>query len=133
MEISLLEFIVYGIFAYGSLVMLLISTQLREPPTVRSGSIVRAMWFIPGVICNFILMGSGLGITTERPAIILGNTTITNETNQIVFTEITNSTIIQPAMFTLQNPIWPVVHLLFGLTLIAYIIFQMLYLFTKSE
>lgn len=133
MELSILEFVVYGIFAYGSVLMLLISTQLKEMTNTRASATVRAMWFIPGVICNFILMGSGLNITTEAPARILGNVTITNDTGNVIFTEITNSTITYPATYTLMNPIWPIVHLMFGIMLIAYIIFQILNLFTKSE
>lgn len=129
----MLEFIVYGIFAYGSVLMLLISTQLKEITNTRASSVVRVMWFIPGVICNFILMGSGLNITMTRPASIISNNTIFNETGNIIFIESTNSTAFTHEMFTLSNPIWPVVHLMFGIILIAYIIFQILNLFTKSE
>ena len=118
-DISILEFIVYGFITYSSLLMLIIST-IKEVPTERSGSIVRGIWLIPGVITAFILASSGINIVTSDTT-----NTITSVNTTEVWTETISSSIV------LQNPIWVTVHLLIFVVLIVYVVLQVLNLFTK--
>lgn len=130
--ISLIEFTVYAFVCYSSLLMLIISV-IKEVPNTRSLSIVRGMFLIPGIICAFLLANAGLDITMEKQGTIFINRTTFNETNKLIFTEITNSTGITPDKFTLMNPIWVPLHYLFGIILGVYFILQMLTLFTKTD
>ncbi len=131
-EISILEFVVYGFVAYSSLLMLIISV-IKEVPNTRSLSIVRGMFLIPGIICSFLLASAGLDITMETQGMNFVNRTTFNDTNDMIFMEITNSTGITPTKFTLQNPIWVPLHYLFGIIMGIYFILQMLTLFTKTD
>lgn len=131
-EISILEFGVYGFVAYSSLLMLIISV-IKDVPNTRSLSIVRAMFLIPGILCCFLLASSGLNIISEQPAMTFTNRTTFNATNDLIFTEITNSTGIKPAFYTLQNPIWVTLHYLFAIIMAVYFMLQVLTLFTKTD
>ena len=118
-DTSILEFFVYGFITYSSLLMLIIST-VKDVPSEKSGSIVRGIWLIPGIICAFLLASAGPNI------IIQDNTnTITSVNTTEVWVEENH------AVFELQNPIWVSVHLLIMLILIVYVALQMLTLFTK--
>jgi hypothetical protein len=130
-DISILEFIVYGFVTYSSLLMLIISV-IKEVPNTRSLSIVRGMFLVPGIICAFLLAGSGLEVTMETPAMTYTNRTTFNDTS-LIFMEITNSTGVEPAKFTLMNPIWVPLHYLFAIIMVVYFILQMLTLFTKTD
>lgn len=131
-EISLLEFIVYGFVTYASLLMLIISV-IKEVPNTRSLAIVRGMFLIPGIICAFLLAGSGVDITLEQQGMIFTNRTTYNDTGDMIFMEITNSTGLEPTKFTLLNPVWVPLHYLFGIIMGIYFILQMLTLFTKTD
>jgi len=122
-DISIIEFIVYGFITYSSLLMLIIST-IKEVPTEKSGSIIRAIWLIPGVITAFILSSSGINITLE-------SNTITNTITSLNTSEIWTEVITTSNQIILQNPIWVLVHLLIAAVLSIYIITQVLNLFTK--
>lgn len=131
-EISILEFGVYGFVAYSSLLMLIIST-IKDVPTSRSLSIIRAMYLIPGIICCILLAGSGLDINAESPATVFTNRTTFNYTNNLIFTELTNQTVVTPAHYTLENPVWVALHYFFAIIMAVYVILQMVTLFTKSD
>jgi len=122
-DISIIEFIVYGFITYSSLLMLIIST-IKEVPTEKSGSIIRAIWLIPGVITAFILSSSGINITLE-------NNTISNTITALNTSEVWTEVVTTSNQIILQNPIWVLVHLLIAGVLSIYIITQMLNLFTK--
>ena len=120
-DLSILEFGVYGFITYTSLLMLIISV-IKEPPTERSGAIVRGVWLMPGIICAFILASSGVVIVTSD---VTNTITAVNTTE--VWTEQVSSSI------SLQNPIWVTVHMLIFFILIIYVIIQVLTLFTKIK
>ena len=111
----------YGFITYTSLLMLIISV-IKEPPTERSGAIVRGVWLMPGIICAFILASSGVVIVTSD---VTNTITAVNTTE--VWTEQVSSSI------SLQNPIWVTVHMLIFFILIIYVIIQVLTLFTKIK
>lgn len=120
-DISIIEYIVYGFFAYASALMLIIQV-VKEAPMERSGSIVRSIFLIPGVIASFIIASSGINIITQD---------ITNTIIAINTTEVYTETI--GAQIVLQNPIWVTFHFLIGILMIVYIMLQTLTLFTKIK
>ena len=125
MEISIIEFVVYGFFAYTSFLMLLLSIRADIPMT-RASSVVRSIYIVPGIIASAILSGSGLNFTTN---IIQRNSTIIAVNTTEVWTETVN----EVSWFTLANPVWVTFHGLIALIMIIYVIFQIFSLLTKSE
>jgi hypothetical protein len=120
-DISIIEFIVYGLIGYSSILMLIITT-VKEVPTERSGSIVRAVYLIPGIIACLIIAGSGDTIVTSD-----FTNTIVDLNATTVWTESISSEI------SLQNPIWVTFHYLLAIVMIVYVILQVLTLFTKIK
>ena len=121
-DLSIIEFLVYGFIGYVSVLMLIIST-VKQVPTESSGSIVRAVYLIPGIIACLIIAGGS-------DTIILSD--FTNAINQtstasVDWTETISSTI------SLQNPIWVTFHYLLAMVLTVYVILQILTLFTKIK
>lgn len=125
-DISILEFIVYGVIAYSSVLMLVISV-VREIPMTRALSSIRIMGLIPGVICNFVLAGAGLKINT---GVTFTNSTILSFNTTEYFYE--NAT-LSSYQLILNYPVWTLMHGLFALLLIVFIIFQVLSLLTKTD
>lgn len=134
MDISLIEFIVYGLIGYTGVVLLIISA-FRETPTGKAQSIVRAMYLTLSMIAIIILAGSGVDIILEDKTITLNATSnyeVLDNTNAIV---VLNSTVIQTdtstSVSTLQNPIWILFHFMLAIVMLVYIILQILILLTK--
>lgn len=128
-DISIIEWGVYGFIAYSSILMLIISV-IKESPLTKSQSILRSMWFIPGIICAGLLMFSGTDITLQSNGIEFIE--VYNGTTGLLMT---NTTIIQntPDYITLQDPVWGSVHLMIFLILLVYVLINMLTLFTKID
>ena len=128
-ELSIIEFIVYAVICYGSLMMLIIST-IEDVPTTKSMAVPRAMYLIPGMVCAFLLAGAGLDINLE---------TETTTENQVLLHPITGgevnvvNTTTQTSKITLEDSIWVVVHYMFFIILLLYVIFQTLMRLTKLE
>lgn len=120
MALSVIEFAVYGLIAYSSVLMLIIST-IREADLGKPLSIIRAIYMIPGVICASILANAGNSITLAGQS-----STLLTETNATITETITSQ-------ITLVNPAWILVHYMIMIILIIYVISQMLILFTKIE
>ena len=124
MDISIIEFGVYGFIAYSSILMLIIST-VKEVPSVKSHTIVRAIYLIPGIIATIVLASSGVNIITAD--ITTTNTITALNTSEVFVEAISTSTQI-----VLQNPIWISFHFLLAAVMTIYVINQMLILFTKT-
>ena len=124
MDISIIEFGVYGFIAYSSMLMLIIST-IKEVPSVKSHTIVRAIYQIPGIIATIVLASSGVNIITAD--ITTTNTITALNTSEVFVEAITTSTQI-----VLQNPVWVSFHFLLAAIMTVYVINQMLILFTKT-
>jgi len=120
MDISLIEFIVYGIIAYTGAVLLIVSA-FRETPAGKSQSIVRAMYLSLSIIACIILSGSGVEIQTETT-----NSTLINVNTTETWTEEVTQT------YTLLNPVWIIFHYMLAVVLLVYVILQILLLFTKN-
>lgn len=132
MALSIIEFGIYGFVCYTSLLMLIISA-VKEVPTGRSQSIVRAMFLIPGIFCAFIIAGSGVDINLEtNNETFTLNETIYNSTGDITFTTDQNSTTTTTNTITLVDPIWATFHMMIAFVLLVYVVLQMLILFTKT-
>ena len=123
--VSLIEFMVYGLFAYSSLLMLIIST-IKEPPTTKPLAISRSIWMIPGIICAFILAGSGINIVTE-------STDTSNTIKDINSSEVWTETTSQTKAIVLQSEVWITFHMLIGVVLTIYVIQQLLTLLIKHN
>lgn len=119
MDISIIEFIVYGLVTYSGILMLLVST-IKEVPTSRVLAIVRSIYFILPVITAIILAGSGVNIVTQETT----NTIVALNTTE-VWTETVSQQIV------LRNPVWVGVHFLMAAVMAVYVIQQMLILLTK--
>tara|TARA_Y100001936_G_scaffold182405_1_gene179627 strand:- start:585 stop:977 length:393 start_codon:yes stop_codon:yes gene_type:complete len=128
-DISIIEFGVYGFIAYGSFLMLIIST-VKEIPDGKSHSLSRVMYLIPGLICALVLSGSGVDI-------ILGTETITE--NQVQLHPITGNevtvanTSTTTEKITLIEPIWILVHTMLFLILMVHVIVNILSMLTKIK
>jgi len=120
-DLSIIEFGVYGFIVYSSMLMLIISV-IKDVPTTKNLAISRAVWLIPAVVLAFVLSSSTGTITTFDTT----NTIVSLNTTE-VFVETISQRIV------LLDPIWVLVHLMFGFVLIIYIIIQLLTLFTKIE
>ena len=120
-ELSIIEFGVYGFFAYTSMLMLIISV-VKETPDTKAHSIVRGMYLIPGIIAAFVIAASGENIIISDITNIIVDLNTTNAWSETI----TNIT-------PLQNPIWVTFHGMLGIIMIVYVIIQMLLLFTKLK
>ena len=128
-DISIIEFGVYGFIAYGSFLMLIIST-VKEIPDGKSHSLSRVMYLIPGLICALVLSGSGVDI-------MLGTETTTE--NQILLHPVTGNevsvanTTTHTEKITLIEPIWILVHTMLFLILMIHVIINILSMLTKLK
>lgn len=128
-DISIIEFGVYGFIAYGSFLMLIIST-VKEIPDGKSHSLSRVMYLIPGLICALVLSGSGVDI-------MLGTETTTE--NQILLHPVTGNevtvanTTTHTEKITLIEPIWILVHTMLFLILMIHVIINILAMLTKLK
>lgn len=120
MSLSILEFGVYGLIAYSSILMLIIST-IKEIPDTKSGALSRSIFLIPGAICSWILAVGGEVIIASDTT----NTIVALNTTE-AWTETIASSI------TLQNPIWISVHFLFFFVLVFYVFTQIFNILTKK-
>lgn len=139
-DISILEWAVYGLAAYASLLMLVISTRDRH-----SGHPTAAAFLVPGAICAFVLAGSGPNVILETEhayerAQWLGPSPGPATSTTANGTQTATSSVVYPDAQTpyharngtsvtaipIQGPVWMWFHLLIGLVLAVYVILRML-------
>ena len=121
-DVSIIEFLVYGLVGYTSLVVLIISVIKKEIPDSKPHALARVIWLIPGIIAIGILSGVGEGIILES---------ITTETEILNGTVLVNATSIQTKEITLLQPFWILFHIAIMLILIMFVIMQVLIIMTK--
>lgn len=124
-DISLIEVIFYGIIEMISITML-IMTVIKETPLGKSSSFVRAIYMMPGIISSFILGMSG-------PNIIFQSTSTTNLVRSINTTQVWTEAATQTNLIPLQNPVWQTFHFMIGITLLFYMVVQLVILLSKHE
>jgi hypothetical protein len=120
-DLSIIEFIVYGLIGYTGMLMLIIQV-IKEAPSEKSYAIVRSIYLISSIIAVLIIAGSGDSIVTNDYT-----NTIVDLNTTTVWTETISSTI------ELQNPIWITFHYLMAVVMIVYVILQAVTLFTKLK
>ena len=120
-DLSIIEFGVYGFFAYTSMLMLIISV-VKAVPDEKSHAIVRGMYLIPGIIASFVIAASGETIIMSD----ITNTIIDLNTTSVWTEAVFN-------VIELQNPIWVTFHWMLGIVMIVYVILQIVTLFTKVK
>ena len=123
MDISLAEFITYGLVAYSGILVLIISV-IKEVPITRSLALIRAIFLIPSVIACGILASSGINIDV---ATVTTHNLIRSVNTTQVWTETTNQT----NQIVLQNNVWIPFHGLLFIILIVFIGQQILFLLMK--
>lgn len=120
-DISLVEFIVFGLIAYSSILMLIISMIIKPPAATNKLTLIRSAYMIPGIIAAIILAGSGVNVITNDQTT---TNTIVAVNQSEVFTESYN---IQQQI-VLQNPVWVSFHFLLAIVMSIYVIQQILML-----
>lgn len=125
-DYSIIEFGVYALIGYTSILMLIIST-IKPIPITNSLSIIRSMYMLPGVVCLFLLAGAGVNINLDTIDTV--TTTTDNQTSTVIFTQATTTT----NKIVLLEPVWVLVHYFLAITLLVYVVFQIFQLLTHHE
>lgn len=125
MDISIIEWIFYGLIGYSGCIMM-IAAAFREVPSTKAGSIGRIIWLLPAAAAMAVLAGSGVDINLE--IITTVNTITDNQTSTVIFTE----DIIKERKITLQNPMWILFHSMMAFVMIIYIFLQFFDLLGKK-
>jgi hypothetical protein len=118
-DISIIEFIVFGFIAYFSLACLISTTVKDNIPTTRLLAGLRSIYLIPGVISAGFLAYSGTNITGFSQTI---NTLGYNGTKLIL----NQTQTLQPQTITLLNPVWQTMHFAIMIIMIIFILQQLL-------
>lgn len=124
-DISLAEFIVYGVIAYAGMLVLIIST-IKEVPQTKVLSIARSIFMIPSIVASGILASSGVNIQ-------VATVDTSNLIKSINTTQTWTETTTQINNIVLQNPVWQMFHYLLFVVMLVYVIQQMLILFTSYK
>ena len=137
MNISLIEFLVYGGITYFSLAMLIITTIRNPTEKTRRLALVRAGYMFPGIITAIILAGSGVSIYIGDSTTTTNNTSIyevLDNTNAVVTLNSTvTETVATTNQFILQNPVWVMFHYMLALVMISFVFIQVLTMFTAKD
>lgn len=120
-DISVIEWLVYGLMSYGSMFMTIIAL-IKDIPNTRNLAMQRCIFLFPGMICSGVLASSGVNIVLQT----ISTTTKNLNTSQ-VWTEATTNII------TLQSPVWIMVHVMFFLVLFWFLVTQIMFLLTKWD
>lgn len=130
MDYSIIEFGVYGFFAYGSMLMLMI-TMIRDVPATRALTLARSMYAIPGIFSAVIL--SGFSPKIMFPIINTNSTTLGyNVSSGLIQDRFAENTTAVTANI-LVNPVWTYFHGLLAAILIIFVIFQILQMLTSKD
>ena len=124
-DISLAEFIVYGLIAYSGMIVLVVST-IKDVPTTKILTIARSIFMIPSMVASGILASSGVNI---QVAFVTTSNTIRSINTTQVWTEATTQT----NNIVLQSPVWQMFHYLLFAVMLIYVIQQMLIMFTSYK
>src|SRR5574337_3320 len=118
-NLSLSEFLVYGIICYSSLLMLIISTIKQMPDEgSRINTLARCVFLLPGLIIAPVLATSG-------PDIQVSTVDTTNLIKSINTTQTLTETTNQVNNIVIQNPVWLTVHMMIFFVLLMYIVRQL--------
>ncbi len=124
-DISIIEWLVYGIPAYGTLMITIISLIVDIPQT-RNLALTRVFFTIPGMILCGVLASSGIHInflTTTATHV----TKLFNGTNNHLITNSTTTDLVTNQI-TLTSPVWIMVHVMFFMVLFWFIVSQIMFI-----
>lgn len=120
-DVSILEYGVYGFITYASFFMLLTSLS-KDIPQDKGYAVMRCVILMPALICAGVLASTGVNIQTS-----------TNTTGEIIKNLNDSSTwqsnLTNTASIVLQNPIWITVHYMLFAIFLVYIIMQIMVVF----
>ncbi len=105
---------------------MLIISVVKEIPTTKSLAIARSIFLMPGMVAAGILASSGVNIQ-------VANVATSNLIRSINTTQTWSETTTQINNIVLQSPVWQMFHILIFLTLLVYVITQILTLFVKYD
>ena len=115
-DISIIEFAVYALIGYSGLIMLIISGFTKQEETSK-GRAYKVIYLIPSMFC-LLLLG------------YLGGSTVNLPTNTII--DLNSTTVwTEDYQFEIVNTAWPVMHTMFFLVMLVYVIFNVLKIFTE--
>ena len=120
-DLSIIEYGVYGFLAYTSILMLIISVLKHDYVPTKVLAIARVIYLIPGMICSAIIALSGINIQ-------MVTTTTANTIRSVNTTQVWTETTNQTNAIILQNNTWAMVHWLIFITLMFYVFTQVLLL-----
>ena len=126
-EISIIEFIVYGLVGYSGIV-LLIASAFKELPATKNLAVIRSIWIMPCIFMMYVLASAGAPIILQDSFDTTATLINTNTTEVWTETVTTNAKIV-----SIANPVWVTVHLLFFIMLVIYFIWNMLQLLVKRD
>jgi hypothetical protein len=121
LNISIIEFGVYGLFAYSSMLILVISI-IKDTDETKYQALMKSMYMVPGIICAGVLITSGVDITLDTVQTINLTNSTAGATNEQIFYELTDTT----DKITLLNPVWGSIHFIIFIVLILYVLKQTL-------
>mgnify|MGYP007025394593 CR=1 FL=1 len=124
-DVSILEFLVYGLICYSG-ILLVIASAFKDEKLGKSQSAVRVIWLIPSIFAAFMLASIG-GFD-----IYLDYGTTTNTIKNLNTTEVFTEIITSDKKFTLLNPVWIPLHILFFVILMIYVIWNIVMMFGKK-
>lgn len=126
-EISIIEFIVYGLVGYSGLI-LLIASAFKELPATKNLAVIRSIWILPCIFMMYVLASAG------APIVIQDEVITTSTLQNLNTTETWSETVTQASVqVSIINPVWVTVHILFFVMLVIYFIWNMLQLLVKRE
>ena len=105
---------------------MLIISVVKEVPSTKIMAIARSIFLIPGMVASAVLASSGVNIQ-------VANVATSNLIKSINTTQTWTETTTQINNIVLQSPVWQMFHILIFLTLLVYVITQMLNLFIKTD
>lgn len=124
-DVSILEFMVYALICYSG-ILLIIASAFKNEQLGASQSAVRVIWIIPSIFTAFMLASIG-GFD-----VILQSGNVTNTIINLNTTEVFTEQFVSEYKFTLLNPVWIPLHILFFVIMIIYVIWNILLLFTRK-
>ena len=134
MEFSSLEFLVYGLVAYSSLLMLIISTITKPEIATSSQSLIKSVYILPGIVCMFILAFASPTVVINDSVVTTNNTSIyevLDNTNAVVILNSTvDETVTTVNSVELLNTVWGAAHLMFAMIMVIFVIVKILSLLT---
>lgn len=132
MNLSIIEFLVYGGIAYFSLAMLIISIIQKPELATGSQSLIKSVYILPGIVCMFV-------IAFASPVITISDNTVTTTADSIYevldntnAVTVLNSTVAETVNTyttnTLLNSVWGIMHVMFAMIMVVFVITKILQL-----